>query len=380
MDSTGGVVNITTALPSFVTQSTVEASYGNYGFLQFKCSATGPIADSDKFAFRVSAFSSDHQGYVENYSPYGGQDFNDWHDKGGRAQILYAPDDNLSVRLSVDYSHVNQACCVNLFQGVVTQYTNGAAVPNNRLARYARIGFYPPTSGAPNNYEAAQIGYQQTAQEAYGAASTIHYLLDGFDLSSITSFRGWDFHPNNRSNYGWPSVNTNSNGHVSENSVTQDFKLSTPKGQTVEASGGVWFLWEQLYDWGLTTYGPQAGAFYGATTNSVALNNAIYNYLGRQGYDNPETLNIAPYIQAVWHATSDLDITAGGAIPTTTRPVSSANINSARSSFMASPPRSRPRRFRLSAPLSARTDNTPRTRIRASLPPSPPPPIKSTQP
>jgi iron complex outermembrane receptor protein len=312
MDSTGGVVNITTALPSFVAQELAEASLGSYGLVQFKGSATGPIADSDKLAFRVSAFSTDHQGYVENYPAYGGQNFNDWHDKGGRAQILYAPDNNLSVRLSVDYSHVNQACCINLFGGVVTQYTNGAAVANNWLQRYARIGFYPPTSGAPNNYEAAQTGYQETAQETYGAASTIHYLFNGFDLSSITSFRGWDFHPNNRSNYGWPDVNTNSNGHVYENSVTQDFKLSTPKGEKVEASGGVWFLWEQLYDWGLTTYGPQAGAFYGSPSNSVALNNAIYNYLGRQTYDNPETLNIAPYIQAVWHATPDLDITGGG--------------------------------------------------------------------
>ncbi len=312
MDSTGGVVNITTALPSFVAQEMVEASLGNYGLVQFKGSATGPIADSDKLAFRISAFSSDHQGYVENYPAYGGQNFNDWHDKGGRAQILYVPDDSFSVRLSVDYSHVNQACCVNLFQGVVTQYTNGAPVPNNYLVRQARSGFYPPTSGAPNNYEAAQIGYQETAQETYGAASTIHYLFNGFDLSSITSFRGWDFHPNNRSNYGWPSITTNTNGHVYENSATQDFKLSTPKGEKVEASAGVWFLWEQLYDWGLTSYGPQAGSFYGATSNSAALNNAIYNYLGRQTYDNPATINIAPYVQAVWHATPDLDITGGG--------------------------------------------------------------------
>ncbi|WOJ90862.1 TonB-dependent receptor [Methylocapsa polymorpha] len=309
-DSTGGVVNMTTALPSFVTQEMVEASYGNYGFVQFKGSATGAIADSDKVAFRIAAFSSDHQGYLPNY--YGGQSFNDWHDKGGRFQILYTPTNDLTARLIFDWSQVNQACCVNLNSGVATQYANGAPVPNNWLQRMARIGFTSPIAfNAPQSYEAAIIGYQQTSQESYGAAANINYAFNGFNFSSVSSFRGWDFHPNNRSNYGWVQLNTNSNGHVYENSFTQDFKISTPKGEKFEASAGVWYLWEQLYDWGLTTYGNNAGAFYGATANSAALNNAIYNYLGRQSYDNPATNNIAPYIQAVWHVTPDVDLTGG---------------------------------------------------------------------
>lgn len=98
---------------------------------------------------------------------------------------------------------------------------------------------------------------------------------------------------------------------MTERSVTEDLKLSTPKGENVEASGGVFYLYEQLYDWGLTSYGANAGSFYGATRNSAALNNAIYDYLPRESYDNPETNEIAPYIQAVWHATPELDITGG---------------------------------------------------------------------
>ena len=40
-DSTGGVVNITTSLPSFVAQETAEVSYGNYNYVQVKATATG---------------------------------------------------------------------------------------------------------------------------------------------------------------------------------------------------------------------------------------------------------------------------------------------------------------------------------------------------
>jgi len=309
-DSTGGVVNITTALPSFVTQEMVEASYGDYGLLQFKGSATGAVAESDKVAFRLSAFSTDHQGYLSN--SYGGQSYNDWHDKGARAQILYTPSNDLTARFILDFSHINQACCVTLAAGVVTQYANGAAVPNNFFARMARAGFTTPIPvGAPQSYQASYTGFEETSQESYGAAANINYTFNGFDLSSVTSFRGWDFHPNNRSNYTWVTLTTNSNGHVYENSATEDLKLSTPKGEKVEAFIGVFSLWEQLYDWGLTSYGNNAGAFYGSPSNSAALNNAIYDYLARQSYDNPATKEVAPYAQAVYHATPELDLTGG---------------------------------------------------------------------
>lgn len=309
-DSTGGVVNMTTALPSFVTQETAEASYGSYNLLQFKGSATGAIANSDQFAFRVSAFSSDRQGYISNTA--GGQEFNDWHDKGGRAQLLWTPNKDLTVRFIFDYSHVNQACCINLFGGVVTNYANGAPVANNYFARAARLGYVQPTSGAPQNYVASVLGHQQSGEDTFGAAAIVNYDLNGYDISSVSSFRGWEFHPNNRNNKIFAlDLITNSNGHVNEKSVTEDLKISSPKGEKVETTAGLFYLYEQLYDWGLTTYGNTAGAYYGAPANGAALNNAIYTNLGRQSYDNPATNEIAPYIQSVWHATPELDITGG---------------------------------------------------------------------
>ncbi|ACK52050.1 TonB-dependent receptor [Methylocella silvestris BL2] len=311
-DSTGGAVKLTTALPSFVTQQLVEASYGSYNQVQFKGSATGAIAGSDKFAFRLAVFSNDHEGYVQNYGGYGGQNYNDWHSKGARGQILYQPDENLSVRLIFDYSHVNQVCCREVLAGVATQRANGAIVANNFFQRAGAVGFTLPIPFAgPQDYLLARNGYQQTAQETYGAAANINYTFNGFNLSSITSFRGWDFHPNNRSNVGTMDLITNTNGHITQRSVTQDLKLTLPKSDTFDGFFGVFYLYEQLYDWGLTTYGSNAGAFYGAPGNSRALNNAIYNLLGRQTYDNPQTNEVAPYVQGTWHATPELDITGG---------------------------------------------------------------------
>lgn len=309
-DNTGGVVNLTTALPSFTTQSYGELSYGNYNFGQVKAGVTGAVADSDSFAFRLSAFTTDRNGYIANQ--FGAQEFNDWHDKGARLQFLYQPDSNLTARFIFDYSHVNQACCINLFGGVVTSFQNGAPVTNNFYQRIARLGYTQVNFGAPQNYIASINGYLQTAQESFGAAAKIDYTFNGFTLNSITSLRGWDFHPNNRENgLIGPQLITNSNGHVSPTrSVVQELKLSTPRGEKIEAMAGIFYLYEQLYDYGLTTWGGDAGPFYG-TNASTLVNNVALNNLGRQTYDNPRTNEIAAYTQGVWHATPELDIAGG---------------------------------------------------------------------
>ncbi|WP_091677359.1 TonB-dependent receptor [Methylocapsa palsarum] len=311
-DSTGGIVNISTALPSFVAQETGEISYGNYNFVQLKASATGAIADSDKAAFRLSVFDTDRQGYISNYNGPG-QNFSDWHDKGARLQFLYTPTEDLTARFTLSYAHVNQACCVNLFAGAVTNYANGAAVPNNFYTRIGRLNYNVPTSGAPQNYIASINGYLQTAQENYGASASIDYRFNGFTLSSISSFQDWEFHPNNRENaLIAPQLVTNTNGHVSPSrSVVEDIKISSPKGLPVEGFAGLFYLYEQLYDFGLTTNGSDAALYYKSPALPIKVANAAYNYLGRQTYDNPLTNQIAPYAQGVWHATPELDITGG---------------------------------------------------------------------
>ena len=316
-DSTGGVVNITTSLPSFVAQETAEVSYANYNYVQVKATATGPIADSDWAAFRLSVFGTDRDGYIVNVNPAeAGQKYNDWHDKGARGQVLLTPNNDLSVRLIFDFSHINQACCLNLYNGAVGYFANGIPVPNNFFTRIGRLGYTPLPANALGLYQTDINGYVQTAQETEEAAAIVNYNLNGYTISSVSAYSGWDFHPNNRSNETIaPLTITNSNGHVSpQRSVQEDLKISTPKGQPVEATAGAFYLYEALYDFGLTSYGPQAAGYYGNAAllaSNLALAAATYDYLARQTYDNPKTNEIAPYVQDVWHAAPNFDITTG---------------------------------------------------------------------
>lgn len=310
MDGTGGAIRLNTALPSFKAERKLEVSYGSYDNVQVRGAATGAIADSDKLAFRFSFVSADRDGYVHSY--YSGQKYNDWHNKSVRAQILFQPTNDFSVRLIADYSRVNQACCPNVLNGVVTNYANGATIPNNLLARLTRMNYIPTSFYNIDSYKGDISGYLQNTQQSYGVAALIDYDIGGYNFSSISSFRGWSFDPLAQTSSAIAPVRTtNSNNLIAERSVQQEFKLSTQTGGLIEGTAGLFYLFEQLYDWGYSSYGRAAGAWYGATSNPLALNNIALNGLISKSYDDPESHIIAPYARGVWHVTPDLDLTLG---------------------------------------------------------------------
>lgn len=312
-DSIGGVVLITTSKPSFTPENKVEFSYGTYNYRQLKASATGPIADSDKLAFRLSIYGADRDGYIQSIN--NNLLYNDWHDKGARAQLLYQPDNDLTARFTVDYSHDNTTCCVKITNGAVTQYLNGSVFPNNFFVRSARLGYTPQSFFGLNRYNTDLSTYWPTeGAETYGASADINYNINGFTISSISAFRQYDYHPHWLNNTTINlDTNTASHGHPSERSVQEEFKISTPKGEPVEATAGLFFFWEQFRTWGLSSYGSQGGIWYGNPTTpaATALANTALNYLSRISYTNPTSTNVAPYAQAVWHATPEIDLTAG---------------------------------------------------------------------
>jgi iron complex outermembrane receptor protein len=184
-------------------------------------------------------------------------------------------------------------------------------VPNNYYARAAKLGYVAPSANALGSYEAAVIGSSGSSQgnSDYGAAAIINYQFSGYTLSSTLAFSGSDTHPNSLMNGTIaPMISYNMGSADREKAVTEDLKISTPKNEKIEASAGVFYFYEKVPDWIIRDYSSATGAYYGTNSNA-ALNNAALNYLVENAYDNPKTQEVAPYIQSVWHATPDLDIT-----------------------------------------------------------------------
>ncbi len=318
MDTTGGVINITTATPSFTPGQSYEFQYGSYNMFQEKGSVTGPINGTDWAAFRLSFFDKDQEGYVRSTSD--GNRYMGTHDKGGIAQILLTPTTDLTALLTASYSTVTQAQNVAGFAGVMTNYTNGKAVSPNFYTKAANIGATVPSAGQfLSTYTTTGQGWQNTAQDSYQLSAKIDYTFNGFTIDSVTSGMAWDFHPHNGfTNTPGTAYVQGTGSQIDAKSFTEDIKISNPTGGPVDATAGLFFLESLLIDHGWTLNGPNSGVYSGASSytgltasQTAAVNNVALNYLSRQAYDNPRTTEIAPYIQDVWHATSDFDITTG---------------------------------------------------------------------
>jgi len=106
-----GVLNITTRAPSFTPDGTVEASAGNYGYYQVRGTLSGPLLD-DTVAGRLSYAKTSRDGFINDVTD--GRRLNGVDRQGLRGQLLFKPNDALSIRVIGDYEKEDSDCCVSV--------------------------------------------------------------------------------------------------------------------------------------------------------------------------------------------------------------------------------------------------------------------------
>ena len=98
-NSTGGSVNFITARPVMDFEGKAQGSFGNYSAITTEGMVNVKLAD--QVALRVSAASSDHDGYFKN-------GFGDGNTQGVRARLLARPSTDLEILLTAEYSRRNE--------------------------------------------------------------------------------------------------------------------------------------------------------------------------------------------------------------------------------------------------------------------------------
>src|SRR5262245_504198 len=111
-NTTAGVINVGIQIPTFERQTQVEASYGNYSFIQGKASISGPLIDN-LLAFRLSVAGTMREGTVFNVTS--GKDTNDQNNFAARFQLLYRPSLTFTLRFTGDYAAQDTVCCAQGF-------------------------------------------------------------------------------------------------------------------------------------------------------------------------------------------------------------------------------------------------------------------------
>ncbi|GBQ95387.1 TonB-dependent receptor [Gluconacetobacter liquefaciens] len=312
VDNNAGVINITTRMPSFKREYSAEVLYGSYNSTSVKLHASGAIGNSDKVAYSLAALFRRQDGYVHNVT--NGRDYQGYNTKGIRGQILAVPTERLRIRLIADYTHTHESCCVSVYNGLVSSYSNGAPINNSLPVRLGRLGLPMPPAHSTRDLLTNTVGGQSVDQEVYGVSLDLRYTFsNNWVLSSLASWRTWFWYPHNASGDFGADTYSASNNQVYEQNATEEVKISSPENRNFKFEGGVFYMWQEVPDYINDTYSKDAGVFYGNPTtarqryvDTLALNG--YSYWA---YDEPVTNTVSVYGRTTWHATSKLDVIAG---------------------------------------------------------------------
>ena len=184
-NASAGLINVVTAGPKFETGGYAEASYGNYDAIRMAGGITGAVVE-DKLAARLDGVFFKRDGTMDD--AVNGESYSDRDRWLLRGQMLFTPNDDLSVRLIGDYSKRDENCCAS-----VTLVRGGTAAIIEALGGQLGSGGGGVASSDPYDRESATTpgrGFQQDVTE-WGLSGEINWDIGDTSVTSITAYRDW---------------------------------------------------------------------------------------------------------------------------------------------------------------------------------------------
>ena len=230
-NASAGVINIVTKKPSFDKSTSVTAGIGKYNSRIGKIYTTGSINETTAYSF--SANFNKRDGHSDN--PVTGSSVNNRDRFGIRAELLFVPSDNLSVRVTADYDEYDEICCAvgSTSYGtanVVTSLFGGKIIPNDPYTEKAFFDFDPISDG-----------------DNSGISIYIEKSLDNIRFESITSSR-------NSYNLELQDVDFESVDQIDANrlvkdldAVTQEFRIFSENNENVNWLLGAYYYQEDMF-------------------------------------------------------------------------------------------------------------------------------------
>jgi iron complex outermembrane receptor protein len=248
-NTTAGVLNVSTRLPTFDPEAQIEGSYGNYDYYQVKAAASDALI-GDTLAGRVSFVKTYKRGFVHDYT--NDLDLNGVNRSGGRAQLLWKPADSFSLRFIFDDSTENED------YGASVLYNTG---PNGGAKYLGAVAAAGATVIQDPNFESTTInGRQHMRSDNKGYSAQADWKLGDYTLTSITAYRSWFFHPENDADGTNLDAFSNGGQRVRDHQMTQELRLVSPdSGPFSYVTGLYWFQQRQNND-SYLQYGSAAAA------------------------------------------------------------------------------------------------------------------------
>lgn len=181
-NTSAGALNVTTKRPSLTTvEGFVNASYGNYDFMNLQAGVSLPIAQ-DMAGIRLSGTWRKRDGYLKSPT---GVESNDRDRYMLRGQVYFEPNSDVSIRLLADYAKTDEQCC----QAVIVRETELA--PFSAFNGLVTDGVDQSGVSALKNLSINAKNYLNGSKQ-WGFSGELKWDLGGAKLTYIGSYRKFD--------------------------------------------------------------------------------------------------------------------------------------------------------------------------------------------
>jgi len=292
-NTTAGVINISTRAPTFTPERSIETSFGEDGYFQTKGTISGPI--NDELAGRFSAYRTRSDGDIKN--EYNGHELNGGSHDGFRAQLLFKPNEDFNLRWIGDYNEEDSSA------GTRVLYNTGPTINGVNLYQ-SRANAAGATLVNGSHRKVNLDNDQHVTVHQGGTSVEANWTLPSdFTLTSISSYRFWNFTPANDDGLN-VAATYNAGVSVEDKQYSQEFRLASPKGEFFDYVVGAYYFGSDLDNKSFAYYGPQADIWNGTPRGALAN-------VGSVGNGHIKTDSFALFAQGTWHLTERLDFTAG---------------------------------------------------------------------
>ena len=192
-NTTAGTFNITTKQPTFETEGAAEISYGNFQYLQAKAAVSTGITKT--IAARISLSGTYRDGVIENIRT--NSKTNTLNNQGVRAQLLYAPNEKLSINLSANYTLQKPDGYAQVVAGVV-KTQRPAFRQFEAIAK--DLNYTLPSTNAFDRKIDHDVPWR-SHQDLGSVSLNIDYKVGKGTLTSTSAYAFWNWDPSNDRDY-----------------------------------------------------------------------------------------------------------------------------------------------------------------------------------
>lgn len=178
-NTTAGALLLSSASPTLGSASgMVDLGYSNYNTLIARAAASVPLGDTA--AIRIAGLASNSDGFYRDSTT--GQRLNGDRTQAVKGQLLWEPNDSVSIRLIGDYSRGSGNCCY-----ASTDFIDGPTQPLVDALATA-LGQTLPSKDA-GDFEQTLNGNGRQVIEDYGGTLLAEFGLGAGTLKSVTALR-----------------------------------------------------------------------------------------------------------------------------------------------------------------------------------------------